>query len=243
LRHQPPLAGGRAGAPKLGRSGRGQESQVYLRLDTRPGAPGLRVAHDRRPGTGLRYFGPYLGGLQARQAVAGLNRILPLAYLGEGPGGAQRALARARGATRADRDTMIATLTAVLDREPDAVAWARAELTALRDQASQRLAFEFAARMQGELGALDWVTSPQRVTTASAADFDVHGWSAGLLVHFGFRRGTLRLWSQRRCSAGRAARYLAGTPAAWSGFAQRNADLAVALSPATAPPVRPAEIG
>jgi hypothetical protein len=75
------------------------------------------------------------------------------------------------------------------------------------------------------------------VTTASAADFDVHGWSAGLLVHFGFRRGTLRLWSQRRCSAGRAAGYLAGTPTAWSAFAQRNADLAAALSPATAAPV------
>jgi excinuclease ABC subunit C len=227
----------RASMPPWNLTPGGQESQVYLRLDTRPGAPGLRVARDRRPGTGLRYFGPYLGGLQARQAVAGLNRILPLAYLGEGLGGTQRALARARGATGTDRDTMIATLAAVLDREPGAVAWARAELTALRDQASQRLAFEFAARMQGEIEALDWVTSPQRVTTASAADFDVHGWSAGLLVHFGFRRGTLRLWSQRRCSAGRAAGYLAGTPTAWSAFAQRNADLAAALSPATAAPV------
>jgi hypothetical protein len=47
----------------------------------------------------------------------------------------------------------------------------------------------------------------------------------------------LRLWSQRRCSAGCAAGYLAGTPTAWSAFAQRNADLAAALSPATAAPV------
>jgi excinuclease UvrABC nuclease subunit len=107
--------------------------------------------------------------LQARQAVAGLDRILPLAYLGQRLSETQRDMARVRGADAADRDAVSATLTAVLDRDPGAVGWAREELEKLRGRASQRLAFEFAARIQAEIEALDWVTSPQRVTNADLA--------------------------------------------------------------------------
>jgi excinuclease ABC subunit C len=42
--------------------------------------PGLSVAHQVQPADQVRYFGPYLGGLRVRQAVAALHRILPLCY-------------------------------------------------------------------------------------------------------------------------------------------------------------------
>ena len=72
-----------AGLPRWNRTPGGQETVVYLRLDRRPGSPGLTVDHLSLPDTGeVRYFGPYLGGLRARQAAAALGRILPLAYAG-----------------------------------------------------------------------------------------------------------------------------------------------------------------
>jgi excinuclease ABC subunit C len=37
-------------------------------------------------------------------------------------------------------------------------------MTARRDAAAARLAFEFAARLQAELEAVDWVTAEQKVT-------------------------------------------------------------------------------
>jgi hypothetical protein len=58
-----------------------------------------------------------------------------------------------------------------------------------------------------------------------AAEFDVYGWSEGVLVCFGVRGGRLCQWSQRRCGRSRAAPLLA----AWAGFAQRNAGLAARL--------------
>ena len=46
------------------------------------------------------------------------------------------------------------------------MAGARADLGLVRDRAAGSLAFEFAAQVQSEIQALDWVTSPQRVTAA-----------------------------------------------------------------------------
>jgi excinuclease ABC subunit C len=57
---------------------------------------------------------------------------------------------------------------------------------------------------QREFKALDWVVSPQRVTTLTAGDFDVCGWPDGILVSFGIRGGRLRQWYQRRCSTSQA---------------------------------------
>jgi excinuclease ABC subunit C len=85
---------------------------------------------------------------------------------------------------------------------------------------AEALAFEIAGRIQDEIEALDWVTCPQRVTI-DAHDFDVCGWSGGVLVRFGIRDGRLCQWSQHRCSQSGATPQLAAIPAGWSGFAQR----------------------
>lgn len=216
--------------PAWNRTRGGQESVVYIRLDGRPAGPGLTVEYLPRPAAELRYFGPYLGGLRVRQAVAGLDRILPLGYAGTRLCGARLDLARARGHGDADAGGLIRAITGVLDRRPDAVGWAGAELDRLRDRAAGALAFELAARIHAERQALDWVTSTQRVTTMDAADADVYGWAGWVLVHFAVRGGRLREWSQRRCGENRAGPRLAATPAGWAGFARRNAELAAGLS-------------
>jgi excinuclease ABC subunit C len=218
--------------PPWNRTPGGQETVTYIRLDNRASSPGLSVQRVARPGAHLRYFGPYLGGLRVRQAVAGLDRILPLSGTGTGLQGARLDLARVRGLAHTDRDGLACRIAAVLDRQPDAVGWARAELERLRGGAAEVLSFELAGRIQAELEALDWVISPQRATlraTQPSEDFDVYGWSADVLVHFGVRGGRLCLWSQRRCGQARAQVHLAATPNDWTDFAARNAELAAAL--------------
>ncbi len=220
-----------AGLPRWNRTPGGQETVVYLRLDRRPGSPGLTVDHLSGPDTGeVRYFGPYLGGLRARQAAAALGRILPLAYAGAQLRGAHRDLARTRGVTGADRERIARRLTAVLERQPGAVAAARGELEALRDRAAGALGFELAGRIQDEIQALDWVTGPQRVTSMAGDDAEVHGWAGGVLVRFVITGGRLCEWSQRACGPAHAAARLAATPPGWAGFARRNAELAAALA-------------
>jgi excinuclease ABC subunit C len=218
-----------ASLPPWNRTPGGQEKLVYIRMDQRPPAPGLTVDHLRRPAANVQYFGPYLGGLRVRQAVAALHRILPLCYTGTRLRGAQLDIARARGFAGAGRAELICTLTAVLQRQPDVLAWARAELEQLRHRAAEALAYELAGQIHTEIEALDWVTSPQRVTTIDASDFDLCGWSGGVLVRFGIRDGRLCQWSQRNCSQSGATPQLAATPPGWRGFAQRNAELAAAL--------------
>jgi excinuclease ABC subunit C len=215
--------------PTWNRTPGGQEDVVFIRLDQRPPAPGIIVEHRTERAGNAQYFGPYPGGQRVRQAVSALHRVLPLSYTGTRLRGAQLAMARVRGVACADRDQLIGTLTAVLERQPDAIGWVRAELEQLRDRAARALGFELAHRIQGEIGALDWVTCPQRVTTMDGSDFDVYGWSAGVLLRFGVRDGRLCEWSQRSCSRSRAAPLPAATPAGWQDFAHRNAELAAAL--------------
>ena len=216
--------------PRWNRTPGGQESAVFIRLDARPAGPGLSVAYRAEPATRARFFGPYLGGGRARMAVGALNRLLPLCYAGDRLAGADRDMARARGVAGADRAALIGSLTAILERQPAAVGWARSQLERLRDRAAAALAYELAARVQDEIGALHWITCPQRVTAMNAADFTVSGWSGGVLVRFRMRGGRIRRWSQRACSPASAARMLAATPASWRGFAQRNAELAASLA-------------
>jgi excinuclease ABC subunit C len=216
--------------PPWNRTPGGQENVVFIRMDMRPPAPGLTVEHVIEPARNVEHFGPYLGGQRARHAIAALHRILPLAYTGTRLRGAQLEMARARGVAGADRAQFIGALNAVLQREPDAVAWARAELKRRRDRAMGTLAFELAGRIHDEIEAFDWVTSPQRVTNNDGGDCDVFGWSAAVLLHLGVRDGRVSQWSQRSCSKARAEPLLATTPASWTDFAQRNAELAAALA-------------
>jgi hypothetical protein len=64
----------------------------------------------------------------------------------------------------------------------------------------------------------------------AATDFTASGWSGGVLSSFIVRRGQVREWAQTACPASDAAARLAGTPPYWAGFAQRNAELAAALT-------------
>jgi excinuclease ABC subunit C len=219
-----------AARPPWNRTPGGQENPVCLRLDTRPRAPGLTVVRRPEPGAGRRHFGPYLGGLRTRQAAAAIGRVCPLAASGTALGGAARDLAQARGAAGGDPVALAGAAAAILAREPAAVAAARAGLGELRDRAARALAFELAGKIDAELQALDWVTSPQRVTTVEPADFEACGWSGQLLVRFAVRGGRLQEWSLERCGRAAAAPALAATPAGWTGFAQRAAGLAAALA-------------
>jgi hypothetical protein len=90
-----------------------------------PALPGISVVHNvLEPGRGC-HFGPYLGGHKVRQAVSALHRALPLAYAGECVTGLGRDLARIRGVGPADGQTLVESITAVLNREPAAVAAVR----------------------------------------------------------------------------------------------------------------------
>lgn len=217
-----------ASMPRWNRAG-GQEMPVWIDLDDRPHRPRLRVLHDHQVEGPRRPFGPYLGGERVRQAIAAFHRILPLTYTGTGRTGSERDMGRHRGVTDADREWIIAATAAVLARHPDAVARAGAALDDLRDRAAAGLRFELAARIQAEHDALEWITSPQRVTVPSDESFDIHGWSDGLLVHYAVRSGRLSRWAQQPASWPDAMSRVATTPPAWTDFAQRNAELAAAL--------------
>jgi len=212
--------------PRWNRTRGGQEVAVHIHLDTGPATPGLRVTH--LPADGA--FGPYLGGDRVRLAVAGLHRVHPLAYAGTRLGGAERDLAAKRGITPADHDRLTGALTAILRRDPPAVEAARTALAELRDRAADRLAFEFAAQVQAELLALDWITGPQRATTGDPSDFTASGWSGGILIALVVRAGRVQEWRQRACTAAAAARHVAATPPSWHDFAHRNAVLAASLA-------------
>ena len=216
--------------PPWNRTPGGRESAVFIRLDTGPLTPGLAVTFRAKPADGVRYFGPYLGGLRARHAVCALNRLLPLPYTVARLGGAEHDLARARGVAGGDRMALIGSLTAILDRQPAAVSRGHKPAGAVAGSRSQRLAYEFAARVQAEIEGLSWISSPQRVTSLDAANLTISGWSAGMLARFRVRDGRLCSWSQRPRSLASSAPALAATPAAWRDFAQRNAELAASLA-------------
>jgi excinuclease ABC subunit C len=226
--------------PRWNRTPGGQENQVYIRLSRpragRPAPAGrvLAVGYAASPAPDVQYFGPYLGGVRTRQAVAGLYRIRPGASAGPAARGAHQdlILTRARGhdpaAPEAQREDLD-DLAAILAKDPAAVARAQAELTAIRDRAAHHLAFEFAAKVQAEIEALAWATGPQRVTSMDPGDLDVYGWAGGTLVHFGVRDGRMSQWTQRACAEEAATPHLAATPPAWTTFAVRNAELAAQL--------------
>jgi excinuclease ABC subunit C len=206
-----------AGQPAWNRTAGGQEVEVFIGLT----ATGLSVSH-RRQGP---CSGPYLGGLRARQAVRGLRRILP-----------SDAEAKVRGGT--GHQERISRLEAILGGDPQAARWARTGLERMRDRASEVLAFELAARIQEEITALAWITSPQRVTT-DAGEVEAHGWHGGVTVRFGFRDGRLREWTQQAGTDPPPARQT-GTPpelhtktvrARLAEFAQDTAELAAAMLP------------
>jgi len=219
-----------ASLPPWNRTPGGQETAVYIRMDAGPVHPGLSAAYQIERAGQVRHFGPYLGGLKVRQAIAALHRIRPLRYAADRLDQAERDLARVRGVASDDRAALAGSLAAILERQPAAVRAAHRELEQLRDRAADTLVYELAARIQAEIAALRWVSSSQRVTTMDTADLTIAGWSDGILVQFRIREGRLCGWSQRSCSRPAAIEALAATPAAWREFTQRNAELAARLT-------------
>ena len=213
--------------PPWNRSPGGQESEVWIRLSASARAPGLSVMYRPAPGD----FGPYLGGQKARDAISGLGRVLPLGHAADHAAGTGRELALVRGASPAARPDLARAVAAVLNRDQAAVSALRAGLTARRDVAAAALAFEFAARLQAELVAVDWITADQKVARdpRDQPDADVYGWAGGLLTGFEIRGGRMSGWRQRPCSAAAARRYLDGSAPAWAAFALRSAELAARL--------------
>jgi excinuclease ABC subunit C len=230
--------------PPWNRSPGGQEAEVWIRLSASPRAPGLTVVRQPAPGD----FGPYLGGQKVRDAVSGVNRVLPLGHAADHQAGTGRELALVRGAVPAARAGLARGIAAVLDRDPAAVAALRAELTTRRDAAATALAFEFAGKLQAELEAVDWITAEQKVTRGPCdlRDADVYGWAGGILVCLEIRGGRMTGWRQRPCAAAAARRYLEQSPPGWTAFAHRSAELAARLrSPQAglAAPLRPCPPG
>jgi len=215
--------------PPYNRIRGGLEVPVNIRLRRRRGAATLDVVHLSEPEAG-ELFGPYLGGVRVRLAVAALDRVLPLAYAGVRLAGSERDLARVLGVEAGDLEPLVRTVTAVLARDAAAVASVREELRRRRDAASESLAFELAARLQAEAEALEWIVADQRVTRPEPIDFDVHGWADGVHVTFEMRRGRLNGWRQRPCDELAARALVEVTPPEWATFARYNAELAGQLS-------------
>ncbi|WP_350278832.1 GIY-YIG nuclease family protein [Kribbella sp. HUAS MG21] len=211
--------------PRWNRVEGGAEVVGYIRLED--GArPGLRFEHTIRGKT--LHFGPYLGGLRIRQAISGLHRVLPLQYTVEGDGSAEE-FGRLFGIGPEDREGLARTAIAVLERDPAAVSALRDELVRRRDRAAGELRYEFAAKVQGEIEALDWIVAEQKVAWLEPRDADVYGWADGVLVRFELRAGRMCTWTQRSMGESAARERVAGTPELWREFAHRNAQLAARL--------------
>jgi excinuclease ABC subunit C len=224
--------------PRWNRVVGGAEEPMCIRLSHRAGVARLTAVHwaggadpgGADPG-GAQTFGPYLGGNRTRLAVSALDRVLPLWATDARLGGFQRDLARVRGVDTADRDRFLTTVMAVLRRQRAAVEAVRDELAGQRDRAAARLAFEHAGRLQVEIEAIDWIVAEQKVTPlVPMPDGEVHGWHDGLLVGFRVRGGRLCDWTQRACRQPAARPYLDRTPAGWSAFAARAAELGSRLT-------------
>lgn len=230
------------GKPRWNRIRGGLEVPTWIALVHRSGTAELRVLHSPAEAPGAAVFGPYLGGGQSRLAVGGLDRVLALAYAGARRGGFDQDMARLRGVADGDLPGRVQRATAVLSRDPDAVAWALEALTRRRQEAAGACAFEVAGRVQAELEAVAWVTAVQRVTAPSdphagivtgpaAAPHVVraHGFADGLLVSFEVRDGRLDGWRQEAADESRAAPRVAATPEEWRTFAHEAAELAARL--------------
>jgi excinuclease ABC subunit C len=218
--------------PPWNRTAGGQEVAVCIAVADSPRSPGLKVVHADAvsANSGVRHFGPYLGGARVRLAAAGLRRIYPLGYAADGQAGSVADMARRRGVNASDRAGLLAALAAVLDRDPGAVADVRIQLTRRRDAAAAAERYELAGRIQAELAAIDWVVCPQRATVLESAAASLAGWADGMLVTFEVTGGRMSDWQQRPCSQAAAQRRLAATPPQWRDFAKRNATLAARLT-------------
>jgi excinuclease ABC subunit C len=213
--------------PRWNRTKGGQESPVYLLLDTSTSAPGLTLAHEPGTRADLRLFGPYLGGNKLRLAVSGLHRVFPLHYAGTRLSGAGREMGRVRQVGVDNRAELAAAIVAVLERDPAAATALGDELARRRDEAARVEAFELAGKLHEEIAAIAWLVGVQRATTMAAPDVAFSGWSDGIALRFDVRAGRLSGWRQMPCAKAGSG---ASGPPEWAEFARRNAALAAVLA-------------
>lgn len=210
--------------PRWNRARGGLETPIYLRLDHTERTPSLTAVHEIKDE--IPHFGPYLGGNQVRLALSALSSIYPLGYARTGLTGAEQAMAAARGVVPGDRAAIAGALRSLLERSPGAATEAHDWLQERRDRAAKDLEFELAAKLQSQIEAITWLTSPQRVTTQHPVDHVAAAWADGILVEFGIKAGRLTTWTQRAATADAAEAKVDATRPEWVDFAQRNAQLA-----------------
>jgi excinuclease ABC subunit C len=208
--------------PRWNRAVGGQEVPVWLRLSDR----GVHVEH-RAEAKGELY-GPYLGGEQAREAAAALDRVFPLRYANP-RSGADRDMGRVLGVLPADRAPMRAAIVAVLTGDRVAIEATRTALTRRRQAFVDVMDFEVAATIQRELDGLIWITEPSRVLDP-APNVDIYGWADGILLTLELRDGRICDWHATACREPDAHARLESTPDRWRPFATENAALAAALT-------------
>ena len=213
--------------PRWNRAAGGAEVPRWLVVDSRSDRPGLRLTHE--PEADRPTFGPYLGGERSRAALRGILRVWPLHLTGTGSSGTALAIAEARGLGAGDRERLLADILQLLNRDPLALDRLTARLLAARDEAVSGLMFETAQQIQGELGAVAWLVSPQRMTASHPPDLVVHGWAAGTLVSFSGTDHRIDRWSLRRVGEDRGRALARLTPPDWREFATTNAELAAEL--------------
>lgn len=214
--------------PRWNRTPGGAEVEVFIRLDLGRRI-GLHLAHDRGIAGDTkerRYFGPYLGGRRAKDAISGLQRVVPLHAASPALSAAERDLLLTRGIELGGLDRNLATIIAILNRDPSAAQTCLDDLARLRDLASAKLAYEQAGKINEEIGAVNWLLGEQRVSTLDAESYPIHGWSHGVLLSYEMHQGRVQTWSSRIVSRSAADPWLTLTPPQWAAFAQHNADLA-----------------
>lgn len=219
--------------PRWNRIRGGMEHPAYLDLDLHPTRPRLRLVRSPLEASGELY-GPYLGSVRTRQALAALQTAFPLAYAMEQATGAERDLARILGVSAKDREGMINNTRAALVGEPAALDKVE-QLVRLRQQAAAAAeAYERAGELERAIKALRWLVQPQQVTTRSAESLTVHGWAGGWLLGLQIRDGQLVRWGERRTTRALGEQRAAATPAVWRAFVDGNTELSAALRAATA---------
>ena len=106
-----------------------------------------------------------------------LQRVFPLAYAADGISGSRRDMARVRGVGPADRDAIIAAITAVLGRDPTTVACgARRAGAAARRGRGQSWPSSWPAACRPSVRRSTGSSSEQRAALPEPRDFDVYGW-------------------------------------------------------------------
>src|SRR5438067_4152968 len=136
----------------------GTEREVYIRLRD-DGA--LHVVHDTLE-AGSLHFGPYLGGRAVRDASIALRMLYPLDR-------EARAVAVARGLDIADAALVRPRLIALLNGDAMEASDAAKRLMAMRDAASERLAYEFAGEVETRIAALEWIGAAPCVLARAVA--------------------------------------------------------------------------